>query len=109
MEDKKEVKRLLGLAKKIVTKSTYKKLTALKTEKEEATKYAIKTRLDHVLDHFEKRIISLKKEGKDTFIAETKLHTLKGKVKLFNVTHHKRELNSIRKIFKEIQKEMKNA
>jgi methionine synthase I (cobalamin-dependent) len=109
MEDKKEVRRLFGLARKIVTKSTYKKLKELRAEREEAIKYAIKARLENVLDYFEKRIKLLKKEGKETFIAETKLHTLKGKVRLFNATHHKKELDSIRKLVKEIQKEMKNG
>ncbi len=109
MEDKKEVKRLLGFAKKIVTKSTYKKLKTLKTGREEAIKYSIKARLDNVSDYFEKKIKTMKKEGKDVFFVETKMHSFKGKIKLFTATYYKKDFVGIRNLVKEIQKEMKNV
>lgn len=109
MTDKKEVKRLLNYAKKIVTKQTYRKLKNLKTEKQEPIKYAINARLNEVYDYLERRVKKMKKQGKDVFFIETKMHTLKAKIKLFTATYHKRDFISVRTLFKEVQKEMKNV
>ena len=113
MQDKKEIKRLLGFAKKILPKQTYKKLRKLGKEtgeeKQETIKYSIKARLERLLDYFENKIKDLKKQGKDVFFIETKLHSLKGKVRLFTATYCKKDFKGIKKTAEKIQEEIENV
>jgi len=110
MVDKKEVKKLMGFARRILNKGTYKKLSKLdEDEKEETIKHAIKTRLNNEFEDLKDKTNKMKKQGKDMFFIETKLHSLNGKIKLFTATYHKRDFVKMKKLFNGISKEIKNV
>jgi len=110
MEDKKEAKRLMKFARRILDRRSLKKLKKVGAEdKIEAVKYAMKCRLEGERGYLEEDIKRMKKEGKDVFFIETKLTLLHSKIKLFNATLHKSDFINMANLFKKIQKEVKHV
>jgi len=111
MEDKKEVRRLMNFARKLLHKGTLKKLRTVKDRREkiEVIKYSIKSDLEIKYYDLKKRIKKMTEQKKDVFFATTKANTLNSKIKFFNATFHKRDFKVILNLFKEIEKELKNA
>jgi len=110
MKDKKEGKRLMKFAKRILDKSSLKKLKKVGEEdKMEAIKYSMKCRMEREHGYLEEDVKKMKKAGKDTFFIETKLSLLKSKIKLFNATLHKSDFINMANLFKQIEKEMKHV
>jgi hypothetical protein len=110
MLDKKEVKRLMKYAKKILDRRVFKKLKKVGEEdKIGAIHYAIKSKLDHDYEELKQDEIKLKKQKKDVFFAETRLNLLNSKIKLFVATFHKKDFTNMRKMFGQIEKELRNV
>jgi|GEM_PF-3534854 len=110
MVDKKEVKRLMKFSRKILNKAAYRKIRKLdENEKEEIIKHAIKSRLENELEDLKHQTYKMKKQEKDVFFIETKLHSLNSKIKLFTATYHKQDFVILSRLLKEIKKEMKNV
>jgi hypothetical protein len=110
MFDKKEVKILMKYAKRILNHSMYKKLKKVRDEdKTETVHHFIKTALLNAYDDLNQKAIELKKQKKDVFIIETKMNLLGSKIKLFSATFHEQDFIQMKKLFKQVRKEMKNV
>ncbi|OGJ21189.1 hypothetical protein A3K73_05050 [Candidatus Pacearchaeota archaeon RBG_13_36_9] len=110
MTDKKETKRLMKFAKRILEKKSLKNLKKVEQEdKIGAIKYLMKARLEREYDYLKERTESMKHKGSDVFFIETKLSLLGSKIKLFNVTHHKDDFINMANLFKQVQKEAENV
>lgn len=109
MADKKEVSRLMKLARKILSREACAKLKKLGDEKEEVIRHSIKLKLENELESLKHQANKVKKQGKDVFFIETKLHSLNGKIKLFTATYHRQDFISLNKLLRKIKKEMKNV
>ena len=109
--EKKEAKILLSFAKKLLSKKILKKINSIKDleEKIHLLKYSLKAALDKKILGIRKKIKLLKKEKKDVFFISIKVNLLNLKIKYFDITFHKRDFKMIMKLFKEIEKEVKNV
>ncbi len=110
MPDKKEVKRLMGYAKKILDRRIVHKLKEVKQEdKLDAIHYSIKSKLNSDYMKLKHNIDKMKKQGRDVFFIEIKLNLLNSKTHLFTVTSHKRDFVAMRKLFKQVQGDLRNV
>ncbi len=108
--DKKEVRRVMKFARRILDRGSLKNLKKVGEEdKMGAIKYAMKCRLEREHGYLEEDVKKMKKAGKDVFFIETKLSLLRSKIKLFNATLHKSDFINMACLFKQIQKEVKNV
>lgn len=107
----KELKSLRKFAKEIISKKTFKKLRKIKEEKEkiDVLKHSIKSNLELKYHDLKEKIKKIKKQKKDSFFAEVKANLLSSKIKLFNATFHKKDFKNVLNLFKEAEKELKNA
>lgn len=105
------LKDLLFIAKKIVKKSTIKKINSVEDKKEKIIlyDYVIKSTLEFKYVELKEKIDQMEKTGKDVFILKTKLHLLGSKIHFFNATMYKEDFKKIMKSYKEIEKEMKRS
>ena len=111
MKEEKELKILRSIARKIVKKTSLKKLSKVRDKKDkiESIKYLIKSSIDMKYYDLCKELKETKDKKKDVFIAATKINLLSSKIKLFNATFEKEDLDKILELFKNIKKELKNA
>jgi len=110
MADKKETKRLMKFAKRVLEKKSLKNLKKVeRDDKIGAIKYLMKARLEREYDYLKDRTEIMKRKGDDVFFVETKLSLLGSKIKLFNVTHHKDDFINMANLFKQIEKEVSQS
>ncbi len=110
MEDKKEARRLMKFARRILDNSSLKKLKKIEGEDRiSAIKYAMKARLEREHDYLKKDVKKMEKAGKEVFFLETKLDLLNSKIKLFNAALHKSDFINMANLFKQIQKEAEDV
>ena len=107
----KEVKNLLKLAKKTVSKKIYGKFKKIGDENElmDTTKYAIISALKEDYQNMEIKIKGLENEMKDVFFAKNKLLLIPYKIKHFQVDFNKNDFNKVTQLFKSVQDEIKNV
>lgn len=109
--DKKEVNQLMKIAKKILSKSLYKKIKNVEdfSERKEVLKYSIKVNLEMKYEDLKHRVILLENQGKNIFFIIIKMRIFKSKINLFNATFKYEDfLNAIR-FLNEVEKEIKNV
>lgn len=110
MEDKKEAKRLMKFAKKILDRRSIKNLKKVGEEdKIEAIEYAMRARLEREYIYLKEKAGKMERMGKDTFFIQTQLSLLASKMRLFNTTHHKADFINMANLFKQTEKEMRNV
>jgi len=111
MEEKKEIKELMLIAKKIVPKSVYKKIKLIKNldEKREVLKYSIKVNLELKFEELKNKIKKLEENGKETFSISLKMSVFKSKIKLFSATLNERDFIKAVEVFSEVEKEIKHV
>jgi len=104
---KKEFKRIRGVSKKIIDKKHYKKIKKLQSysDKTEALKYLVASKLQLKLLELESKIQEIEKEA--TTIIKSKLILLPSKIKIFKSTYETRDYKIIQKLIKEIEEEIK--
>jgi hypothetical protein len=109
--EKKEIKILLGFAKKSANKNMIKKLKAINDEKDkiDALKYAIKTGLDLKYYDLNQKIMRMEDKNQDVFFAKTKSSLLGLKLKLFAATFAQEDFENILGLFKDVEREVKNV
>jgi hypothetical protein len=108
---KREVRKLMKLAKKIVGGETYKKLFSIKKESElePAVKYILVETLEKDAHNLGKKIRYMKQYGKDVFFAENKYLLLDSKIKHFEASFDEKDYFKIEKIVNDIKKEVANV
>lgn len=111
MDEKKEVKQLMVMARKILTKQLYKKINSVDDihEKKEVLKFSIKSNLELKFEDLKNKIKKMEQEGKNTFFISLKMSTFKSKIHLFKATFDDSDFIKAMSFFKEIEKEMKNV
>jgi len=111
MADTKELRTLMGFAKKVCKKSILKKFKLVKDKQEkwEVLRYSIRARLDIIYYNLEKEIKEKEKKGKNVFFVLIKMKTLKLKIKLFEATYHKKDFENILYNLKEVESELKHV
>lgn len=104
----KDLKNLLKISKKIVKKSTFKKLKKIKdkTELIETTKYSIISSLEQEQFAIEKEIKKLEGQKKDVFFIKNKALLIPSKIKHFKINFSKREFYKVFKLLNDIKKEI---
>lgn len=109
MNYKKELKLLMGFAKKILGKPTLKKIKSIEDLewRIESLKYAIRYSLEKEYSGLHKKLKKMEFEKKEVFFVSTKLSTLRSKIRLFDVTFHEQDFENILKLLKEIKEELK--
>ena len=103
------LKNLMKMAKKIVEKSTYKKLSSIADENElkQAAEYAVMSAISQKIHILETKISHLNAYGKNVFYAENKLLLLKSKIKYLKIAFEDKELEKLEKLFDAINEEIK--
>lgn len=103
------LKDLRFVAKRVVSKQTYKTIQAIKDPYEQQLlyEYAIKSSLELTYAQLKEKVAALEHHKKDTFILRTKLHLLGSKVHFFHATYQKEDFKTLMKLLTEIEKEMK--
>jgi hypothetical protein len=111
MDEKKEIKKLMYIAKKIVPKSVYKKIKLIKnlSEKREVLTYSIKVNLELKFEDLKNKIKKLEEHGKETFFIGLKMSVFKSKIKLFSATLNDNDFIKAIEIFNEVEKEIKHV
>lgn len=104
---KREVSHLRSLARRVVSKETFRKIGRIsdRIEKIDLYKYSIKSNLDMRIHNLEKEMKKHSKEH-DIFHLIAKANLLNMKIKYFYISHDKKDLKRIIKILKEIEKEI---
>jgi hypothetical protein len=107
----KELKQLEKFAKRIVETKILKKVRKVKDSKDrlEVLRHTIKSALDSRVHELDNAVQKLKKEGEYVFIEEVKISTIRMKMKMFNVTFEKKDFNNILRLYKDINRELKNV
>jgi len=105
---KKDVKSILKLAKKIVSKETYKKLKKIKYEGEleGAAKYALISSLKKEESEINNQIKKLQEKSKDVFFAKNKALLIPSKIKHLQVEFDEKEFDKLIELLKETKKEI---
>lgn len=108
---RKELRKLRKFAKKIIPKRTYKKIKKLKNkdEKKEIFEHLIRVNLDHKYKEIKEKIKKLKEGRREIFFVEIKAHLLHSKIQFFKSTLYKEDFKKMIKLFKEVEKELKNV
>ncbi|MBR9705745.1 hypothetical protein GOV14_01800 [Candidatus Pacearchaeota archaeon] len=111
MDYKKELKEVMDIAKKIVNKSTLKKANKIDDLewRIETLKYAIRNSLKKMYEGLAKKAKKVEFAKKDTFFVETKLSHLRTRIRLFEITFHKKDFEGLLKYTREVEKEIKNV
>lgn len=111
MDEKKEIKKLMLIAKKIVPKSIYKKIKLIENlkEKREVLRYSIKVNLELKFEELKNKIKKLEEHGKDIFFISLKMSVFKSKIKLFSATLNDNDFIKAIDLFNEVEKEIKHV
>jgi hypothetical protein len=111
MVNSSEIRNLMGLAKKIVDKSTLRKIKKIKDKKEkkEVLEYSIKSELEMMHYDLVRKIRKIQREEKDVFSPEVKASLLNSKIKYFEINFYKKDFKNILSLYKEIKKELTNV
>jgi len=106
-----DVSSLMKIAKKVVEKSTYRKLSEMpkNAELETTLKHAVVSALENKAYLLEKKISYLKNYGKDVFFAENKFIQLSGKIKHFKASFSEEDYNKTEIVLKEVVREIENV
>jgi len=106
---KKEYKKVLAVAKKILNKEQLKKIKNIKatSDRTEGLKYLIHSLLRIRIHDLELEVAKVHK--KELLIIESKVRLLKAKIKVFISTYHARDFAIVEKLIKEINKEINNV
>ena len=109
--NKKELKDLRRIAKKVLDKKTYKKAKKAKGSDDEAhaLKYIIKSKLDSRHHKLMMQLKKLEQEEKDIFHVYVKSNLLSSKIKWFFTSFYRKELKEIMRLIKDVEKEVKNV
>lgn len=104
---KKEFKRIKNLSKEILKKEHFKKLKKIKNthERTEGLKYLIASKFKLKQMNLEAKCPSEKR----SLILESKLKLLPAKIKILETSYSKRDYETILKIIKEIEDELKKC
>ncbi len=107
---KKDARRILKIAKKIVKKETYKKLKKIKDEEElkKTAQYSIIASLEKEHYSIEKEIKELESRMKDVFFAKSKSLLIPSKISHFKVGFEKEEFYKLSKLLNDVKKELEN-
>jgi hypothetical protein len=108
-QQKRKIRQLLKLAKKIVKKGTYSKLKSIQDESEQlsAVQYTLISTLEEEHYLLEKEIKNFEKNLKDVFIAKNKSLLVPSKIKHFKVEFNKDEFYKVHKLLNDIKREIK--
>jgi|WetSurMetagenome_2_1015567.scaffolds.fasta_scaffold572501_2 hypothetical protein len=107
-QQKRKIRQLLRLAKKVVKKETYKKLKSVEDEPEQlsAIQYAMIAALEKEHYTLDKEIKNLEKDLKDVFTAKNKSILVPSKIKHFEVAFNKDEFYKVYRLLNDIKKEI---
>jgi hypothetical protein len=111
MDEKKEINKLMSIAKKIVPKSVYKKIKLIEDlkEKKEVLRYSIKVNLELKYEEIKNKIKKLEDRGKETFSISLKMSVFRSKINLFSATLNDSDFIKAIDVFNEVEKEVKNV
>jgi septation ring formation regulator EzrA len=111
MDEKKEIKKLMSIGKKVIPKKVYKKIKLIKdlSEKRELLKYSIRVNLELKFEDIKNKIEKMEQNGKNTFFINLKMNVFKSKIKLFSATLNDSDYIKAIEIFKEVEREMKHV
>jgi hypothetical protein len=111
MDEKKEIKKLMLIAKKVIPKNVYKKIKLVDDlhEKKELLKYSIRVNLELKFEDIKNKINKLEENGKNTFFVNLKMNVFKSKIKLFSATLNDDDYIKAIDIFNDVEKEMKHV
>ncbi len=103
-----ELSDLNKLAKKVVNKQAFKKISSIKDkeEKKSATKYALFSHLERKSDHLE---IQINQAKKDVLFALLKHKPLNAKIDYFKASLDEEDLDNVLKIIQEVENELKDV
>jgi len=106
---KKEYKRIRKLSKKIIGKTSFKKVKKVKNyqERTEGLKYLVASKLDIKLQDLEAKIKGVNRDINPTL--DFKIKRLKHKINIFKTTHKKRDYLVLQELTKEIEDQLKNV
>lgn len=105
------MKRLLRIAKKVVKREIFKKIKKVEDEEEKikAMKYSIICALEEEEHRINKKIKRLENDSKDVFFIKNKAILIPSKIKHFKVDFENEDFSKLKKIIKEVNKEIENV
>ena len=105
---KREVLKLVGISRKILPKTTRKKIFSIKDidEKIKLYKHSIKTNLEIRLHDFEKGLGGVDKK-KDSFHLFAKVNLLKAKIKYFLISYDRDSFKGVYRLIRDIERGFK--
>ena len=111
MPNKKEIKRLLKFANKVMKKETYKKIKKIDNEEDllEVLKHALVSTFKIENYNMEDSIKQLERKNIDIFFIKNKVILIPSKIKHFQVDFNEKDFYKLVSLFKDIKKEITNV
>ncbi len=111
MKNKKEIRKLLRFAKKIVKKEHYKKIKKIDDDGEliEVLKHSLVSALKVENYSIEDSIKQLERKNKDLFFIKNKIMLIPSKIKHFQVDFNEKDFYKLVSLVDDIKKEIENV
>ncbi len=111
MSNKKEIKKLLKFAKKIVKEENYKKIKTIDNEEEllEVLKHSLVSAFKIENYNIEDSIKQLERKNKDLFFIKNKVMLIPSKIRHFQVDFSGKDFYKLVFLFNDVKKELENV